>query len=221
MIVSMTFFEGLLLPAVSLLVLFLPVLPLWRFVEGARLVWLPIVGWVVGWLVLVSTPSLTRIYCQQLPQDNFPAVAVARLVALLGKRCMPRALAQRCEDVFERFVTGSDKVSNLQKQSCYRCLPSLVLPLNAILFTADDLFLHVVDALAVLTVAVALSVLQVRLGAKWWGPISEMEQPVAIVLVDLFWRCARRGRSRELGFTVFCIVVTVHWIAKLKGPENE
>ena len=164
-----------------------------------------------------------QIDYQQLPQKDLPAVAVLRLGTLLCKRCIPRTFAERCEDLFARVRRWLGQGERSLKVVMKRRLPSstTVLQLNANLFTANDLFFHVVDALAVLTVAIALSVLQVRLGERWWGPISEVEQPVALIIVDLFWRWARRGRSRELGFAVFCIVAAVHWIAKLKAPGNE
>ena len=93
-------------------------------------------------------------------------------------------------------------------------LTPAVLPRDVSLFGSGVLFYHVVDAIAILTVIVTASVLQVKLGRKWWGPINDMEAPLVLVLVELWRRSVRRGEDTQLGFIVLCIVAIFHWLTR-------
>ena len=93
-------------------------------------------------------------------------------------------------------------------------LTPVVLPRNVSFFGTGVLIFYVVDAIAVLTVTITASVLQVKLGVKWWGPINGMEVPLVLVLVELWRRSVRRGADTQLGFTVLCVVAIFHWLTR-------
>ena len=104
------FVHGLLEPAISLLILFLPILPLRHAIVGdERLLWIPIAIWVAGWLLPVSPSSANLISprkCLPVIQATLPAVTVLLHVARWIKRLAPRILAQYFAHVAEYLQRG-------------------------------------------------------------------------------------------------------------------
>ena len=74
-----TCIRGLLLPALSLVIVFLPVRPLWIASEKlnyGRLMWIPMTLWIVGWLVLVRA-IFFHAHCFPSYQDTHAALLIA------------------------------------------------------------------------------------------------------------------------------------------------
>ena len=87
-------------------------------------------------------------------------------------------------------------------------------------FESGVLLFQAIDSAAVITVVALMSIIQMQLGVERWGPISEMENLLALVLVELCRQCIQRGNDGQLGFSILCVVVFMHWIVGLAGKNQ-
>ena len=78
---------------------------------------------------------------------------------------------------------------------------------------------RVLDAVAIVTVIGLANLVRFKCGLRWWNSMEEIENPVALLVVELARLC-RAAFLRQpgemfgfgLGYSVICGVATTYWM---------